>query len=201
MIYRTRHSTLVTRATRATGLDTLTTFSVNRPRTVTFEGPISPQPPGSMATTVSGVYRDRLASDPLCNPSQPPCPVSSVPPWHRPSVPVTDCDSREGAMLSHSETPVQFQPGNNTVASRAQCRSENTVYPTHKLYGKWVLLCGGGVSQLGVVGPVPTNGITICKVALGRDRGTASIVRTCSTHLPTTHCLSHKAPLFCYPHL
>ena len=128
-IYRTRHSTLVTRATRATGLDTLTTFSVNRPRTVTFEGPISPQPPGSMATTVSGVYRDRLASDPLCNLSQPPCPVSSVPPWHRPSVPVTDCDNREGAMLSHSETPVQFQPGNNTVASRAQCRSENTVYP------------------------------------------------------------------------
>ena len=106
LIYRTRHSTLVTRATRATGLDTLTTFSANRPRTVTFEGPISPQPPGSKATTVSGVYRDRLASDPLCNPSQPPCPVSGVPPWHRPSVPVTDCDRGEWPLELSAEVRI-----------------------------------------------------------------------------------------------
>ena len=54
-------SAAVVRTIQATGLDTLTTFSANRPQTVTFDGPISHQTvseTGSMTAVVSGGYRE-----------------------------------------------------------------------------------------------------------------------------------------------
>ena len=68
MDFQTITSAVTVRSTRATGLDTLTTFSANRPQTVTFDGPISQRtasgPPRNMPTTVS--RGGRLISDPLC---------------------------------------------------------------------------------------------------------------------------------------
>ena len=88
MDFQTVTNAVTVRSTRTTGLDTLTTFSANRPQTVTFDGPISRRtasgPPRNMATTVS--RGGRVISDPLCvlgGSAQPP--ELSAPLEHRPN--------------------------------------------------------------------------------------------------------------------
>ena len=121
---QTMPSAPVVSTTQSTGLDTLTTSSANRPRTVTFDGPIPQQTvseTGSMTAVVSGGYRERVIGDPLCmvgDSTQPPEYVSSVPLGRRPSLPLHG-DHGTGMSLSH--TP-NFQPRRNGTVTRSQFR-------------------------------------------------------------------------------